>query len=107
MRESETGFTEKRESKEDLQLAREHMLEILNQLRDMQKHPDDKKEIWGQLLHDLNEVQSALDLKKIHQETQRRLTDMNASPTGSQRPEDREKINELLLRLNQIPIELS
>jgi hypothetical protein len=97
---------ERRGSEADLELARGHLIEILERLQPLIRLDEEKNDQFREILKDLKKIQGALDLKKLYGNLHRRLEDLNISPTGAQRPEDQQEIKKLLMELTKIPGDL-
>ncbi|MBX4205495.1 MAG: hypothetical protein KW788_04950 [Candidatus Doudnabacteria bacterium] len=97
---------ERRHGESDLETGRAQMLEILEQILPLVNQDAVKNEQYHQLIKDIRKVNNALDLKNIYHETKRRLEDLNIGGTGGSRPQDREEIHKLQIKLSQLPVEL-
>jgi hypothetical protein len=100
------GEGERRHLEADLELGRAHMEEILNEILPLVNHDQSKNELYHEMEKDLTNIKKGLELKRIYRETRRRLEDLDIGGTGGSRPEDRQEIHKLLIKLDQIPIEL-
>src|SRR4051812_41955572 len=99
-REGSFSKEDNRRSREELEIAQKHLIDIIER-----SLPYMTEEMQRATKADLQNVNKDLRLKDLYRSARRRLEDLNASPTGSQRREDKEEIDHLLKEMNRVPVD--